>query len=100
MATEPPKFKVAKELTREDIFLSLARVPDSQRVFLGSSDGNVYSLDCSAEKFAPVAMAGHTSYVTGLALAGEHLVSGSYDSQLIWWNATTREQVRKFKAHD
>ena len=100
MAGEPPKFKVAKELTREDIFLSLARVPDSQRVFLGSSDGNVYSLDCSAEKLAPVSMAGHTSYVTGLALAGEHLVSGSYDGQLIWWNAATREQVRKFKAHD
>ena len=100
MAIEPPKFKVAKELTREDIFLSLASVPDSQRVFLGSSDGNVYALDCSAEKFAPVAMPGHTSYVTGLALAGEQLVSGSYDGQLIWWNPTTRELVRKIKAHD
>jgi len=100
MALETPKFKVAKELTREDIFLSLARVPDSERVFLGSSDGNVYCLDCSAEKLAPVAMPGHTSYVTGLALAGERLVSGSYDGNLIWWNPATREQVRKFKAHD
>src|SRR5262245_61723790 len=100
MAIEPPKFKVAKELTREDIFLSLARVPNSERVFLGSSNGSVYSLDCAAEKLDPVAMPGHTSYVTGLALAGETLVSGSYDGQLIWWNPKTREQVRKVKAHD
>jgi len=100
MAIELPKFKVAKELTREDIFLSLARVPNSEHVFLGSSNGSVYSLDCAAEKLEPVAMPGHTSYVTGLALAGETLVSGSYDGQLIWWNPKTREQVRKFKAHD
>lgn len=100
MAAEPPRLKVAKELTREDIFLSLARVPDSERIFLGSSDGNVYSLDCSSEKLAPEAMAGHSSYVTGLALAGEHLVSGSYDGQLIWWNPATRERLRSIKGHD
>ena len=100
MAIEPPKFKIAKELTRDDIFLSLARVPDSDRVFLGSSNGDVYALDCSAEKLEPIAMPGHTSYVSGLALAGEQLISGSYDGQLIWWNATTREQERKFRAHD
>jgi WD40 repeat protein len=45
-------------------------------------------------------MPGHTSYVTGLALAGEQLISGSYDGQLIWWNPTTHEQVRKIKGHD
>jgi WD40 repeat protein len=100
MPIDPPKFKIAKELTREDIFLSLARASDSERVFLGSSNGDVYALDCSMEKLEPVAMAGHSSYVTGLALAGEQLVSGSYDGQLIWWNATTREQVRKIKGHD
>ena len=96
----PPNFKVAKELTREDIFLSLARVPGSERVFLGSSDGNVYALDCAAEKLDPLAMPGHTSYVTGLAISGEQLVSGSYDGQLIWWNTATREPRRKIKGHD
>ena len=101
MAVDPSKFKVAKELSRDDIFLSLARLPDSERVFLGSSNGNVYSLDASVEKLEPLAMPpSHTSYVTGLALAGEQLVSGSYDGQLTWWNSSTREQVRKFKGHD
>jgi len=100
MAVEPPKFKIARELSREDIFLSLAHVPESQRAFLGSSDGNVYALDCAADKLEPVAMSGHKSYVTGLALAGEQLVSGSYDGQLIWWNTATRESVRAIKGHD
>src|SRR6185436_9452755 len=100
MAITPPRFKVAKELTREDIFLSLARVPGSERVFLGSSTGDVYALDCSVEKLEPIPMSGHTSYVTGLALAGEQLISGSYDGQLIWWNAITREPVRTIKGHD
>jgi WD40 repeat protein len=100
MPADPPKFKVAKELSREDIFLSLARVPGTERVFLGSSDGNVYSLDCAAEKWQPVAMPGHKSYVTGLALAGIQLVSGSYDGKLIWWNTTTGRAVRSIKKHD
>lgn len=100
MALEPPKFKPSRELSREDILLSIARVPESERVFFGSSDGNVYALDCAAEKFAPFAMAGHTSYVTGMALAREQLVSGSYDGQLIWWNTATRESVRTIKGHD
>ena len=100
MAIEPPKFKVSKELTREDIFLSLVRVPTTERVFVGSSNGDVHGLDCSAEKLEPLTMSGHSSYVTGLAIAGEQLVSGSYDGQLIWWNPATREQVRKIKGHD
>lgn len=100
MPADPPKFKVAKELSREDIFLSLARVTGTERVFLGSSDGNVYSLDCAAEKLQPVAMPGHTSYVTGLALAGGQLVSGSYDGKLIWWDISTGRAVRSIKKHD
>ena len=100
MATEPPKFKIAKELSREDIFFCLARVPDSERIFLGSSDGNVYALDGAAEKLELVAMPGHTSYVTGMALAGAQLVSGSYDRKLIWWNPATRRAIRSIKAHD
>ena len=100
MSIDVPQFTIAKELVREDIFLCLARVTGTEQLFTGSSDGNVYAVDCAAEKLQTVAMPGHTSYVTGLALAGDQLISGSYDGNLIWWNAKTRAQVRKFKAHD
>src|SRR5262249_1057149 len=95
-----PKYKLARDLGRSEILLCIARVPHSERVFLGASDGNVYALDAAADKLEPVVMEGHTGYVTGVAVSGDHVVSGAYDGNLIWWNATTRAQVRKFHAHD
>lgn len=99
-ATDPTKFKIAKEISRKDILFCLARVPQTQRLFAGSSDGSVYHFDLATEKAEPAAMEGHTGYVTGVALAGNQLVSGAYDGQLIWWNAESREKLRAFKAHD
>ena len=100
MPTDPAKFKVAKEISRKDILLCLARVPETKRLFAGSSDGCVYHFDLAEEKPEPVAMEGHTGYVTGVALAGKQVVSGAYDGQLIWWDAESRAKVRGFKAHD
>jgi WD40 repeat protein len=76
--------KLVKELGRPEIFLSLARVSNSSRLFVGASDGKVYDVDPLAEKpdFHP--LEGHASFVTGLAIAGDLLVSGSYDCKLLW----------------
>jgi WD40 repeat protein len=52
-----------------------------------------------AEKPDTVEYAGHESYVTGVALAGKHLVSGGYDGRLIWWDTETKQQVRSVQAH-
>jgi WD40 repeat protein len=95
----PDKLKVAREISRRDILLSLARVPRSQRVFAGSSDFNVYDIDLAQEKPEPREMAGHGSYVTGVALAGMQLVSGGYDGKLIWWDLESRQAVRTLEAH-
>lgn len=103
MAANPAKLKKVKELNRKDILLSLARVPKSNRLFCGSSDFKVHEIDLAPEKAneksEPKALAGHGSYVTGVAVAGKHVVSGSYDGRLIWWNAETRQQVRSINAH-
>jgi WD40 repeat protein len=96
-----PKYKLAKELSRKEIVFSIARLPNSQKLFLGGSDGNVYALDVSVEKPEAVTMAGHAGYVTGMAMgAAETLVTGSSDGQLIWWNAATREQIRTNNVHE
>src|SRR6185503_14179990 len=62
----------------------LARVPGSSRIFVGASDGNVYELDplVGQPEFRP--LAGHTSFVTGIAVAGDLVVSGGYDCKLLW----------------
>ncbi len=87
------------EVKRSGIFLSLAHVPGTSQVFTGCSDAKVYCVDVAGEKPEFLEMAGHESYVTGLALAGGQLISGSYDGRLIWWDVETRSLVRKVEAH-
>jgi WD40 repeat protein len=78
------KLTTLKEHSRKEIFFCLARAPGSERIFVGASDGNIYTVDSLAEKpdFHP--LAGHASFVTGVAVAGDLLVSGGYDCKLIW----------------
>lgn len=90
----PENLKLLKDQGAKEIFLSLARVKDSGRLFLGASDGKVYDLDLLAEKPEFKSWEGHATYVTGLALANETLVSGSYDGKLIWRSTVTGEPLR------
>lgn len=76
--------KIAREHGRKEIFLSLARVPGSSRVLCGASDGKVYDLDALAEKPDFKELEGHGPFVTGVAVAGQTLVSGGYDCKLVW----------------
>jgi WD40 repeat protein len=99
MAANPENLKLVKELGRKDILFAVARVPNTQRLFLGSSDFKVYELDLSTDKPEAKELGGHGSYVTGVALAGKFLVSGSYDGRLLWWDIDTRTQVRGVEAH-
>ena len=47
----------------------------------------------------PTAIARHESYVTSVTLAGNCLVSGSYDRKLIWTSIDDLSQVRSIDAH-
>lgn len=97
--SKPENLKIVKELGRKEILFSVARQPNTSRVFLGASDSKVYDVDVMAEKPEPVELAGHESYVTGTTLAGKYLISGAYDGRLIWWDTETRQQVRSINAH-
>ncbi len=78
------QLKSLREHSRKEIFFCLARVPGSSRIFVGASDGNVYVVDPLTEKPEFQPLAGHASFVTGVAVAGDLLVSGSYDCRLLW----------------
>lgn len=101
-APDPTKLKLAKEFPTKGTAFCVVRVPQSGRLWYGSSDFHVYEIDTAAEKPESVALPGepHQSYVTGLAIAAGNAVSGSYDGRLIWWNLETRERVREVAAHD
>jgi WD40 repeat protein len=98
-APNPDKLKLVKDFSRREIVFAVARVPETARIFFGCSDAKVYDADLAQGKLEPKEMTGHTSYVTGLALAGKVLVSGSYDGRLIWWDVEQHSQVRSVDAH-
>lgn len=96
---DPSQLKVAKQVTRKDILFGLARVPETSRVFVGSSDGNVYQLDLANEKAEPTEVARHESYVTSVAIAGDVVVSGGYDHRLVWTSVNDAKTIRSVDAH-
>jgi WD40 repeat protein len=93
------KIKLTRTIPRPGIVFALARVPGSGRAFLGGSDFKVYEADLDQEKPEFKELGVHTSYVTGVALAGPAVVSGGYDGRLIWWDAEKRTQIRSIEAH-
>jgi len=98
---DPNKLKMIKDLGSPGIAMAIARVPKSERIYFGCSDFQIHELDFAEEKPKPVPFdgPGHESYVTGLALAGDRLISGSYDGRLMWWNRKDRQPVRRVEAH-
>jgi WD40 repeat protein len=99
-----PALKLVKELKRDEIVFALGRVPGTRRLVFGGSDFRVYDVDLAAEKPEPHALGdhGHDSFVTSLAVVGNHrAVSGGYDGKLIWWDldAEGGKRVRTIEAH-
>lgn len=94
------KVRVAKTVTNPGDFLSIAREPDSERLWVGHADSKIYAIDFSEEKPAAKAVfEGHTSHVSGLGLAGKTLVSAGWDHKLIWWGTEKRDKIRTVDAH-
>ncbi len=101
MNSDPRRLKIFKDVRSTGIGFCLARVPNTDRVFVGSSDFHIHEIDFSAEKPKSVSFPGdgHDSYVTGLVIAGDVLISGSYDGRLIWWDTDQKKQIRTVDAH-
>lgn len=97
--SDPQKIQLVKELNRPGILFSLAHEAGGSRLFVGASDAKVHDMDVMAEKPEPREMTGHESYVTGTVLAGNQLVSSSYDGRLIWWDTDTLQPIRTVDAH-
>ena len=92
--------KIAREIKRKDILFSMAMEYETGHLIAGSSDSNLYAYDFTeAADTEPRPLAGHSSYVTGIALTRRWIVSGSYDGALIWWHRESGVQERRIPAH-
>jgi WD40 repeat protein len=97
--SSPDSLKVVKDITRPGAVFCLARWPGTTRVAVGCSDFKVYTADLEQAKPEFAEIGSHTSYVTGVAVSGESVVSGAYDGKLSWWDADKRTQIRSVEAH-
>ena len=70
-APNPDTLRLVKDFSRPVITFAVARLLDSETVYLGGSDFKVYSADLGASKFEPKELYAHETYVTGVALAGK-----------------------------
>ncbi|MFN3150316.1 WD40 repeat domain-containing protein [Bremerella sp.] len=98
MTADPNKLKSIKEISRPDILFAVAALSEAE-IFVGSSDFKVHRLNTQEEKAEPSELAGHTSYVTGLELVGDQLVSAAYDGKLKWWDLEKQTEIRSIDAH-
>lgn len=95
------RVKISKTVALPGDFLSVVREPNSERLWLGHSDSKIYAVDFAQEKPAATAVfEGHESYVSGLGLIGDTLVSAGWDRKLVWWDLQGRRVVRTVEAHD
>ena len=95
----PDSLKLVKEFGRPSIPFGVARVPNSGRIFFGSSDFKVSEADVTGVKFESKDLYSHESYVTTVALAGMTLVSGGYDGKMTWYDTVKNEKLRTTDAH-
>lgn len=96
---DPRNLKAIREISRPDILFSVARQPQSSRLFVASSDGKVLAIDAAEVKGPVKELANHKRYVTSLVLAGRVVISGSYDGKLIWWDLDKEKVGRTLDAH-
>ncbi len=95
------QFQSIKDIGTPDISLSITRVPNTERVVIGTSAAKLVEYDLAAEQPTPSEFGiAHTSYVTGAAWTAGGIVSGGYDRQLIWWDPETRAAIRQLPAHE
>lgn len=100
MPIDPQKIKPAKRVKRAGALFAMTPAATAGRIYCGGSDGHVYQVDLTAKKVEPKSLFQQKSYVSGLALAGDVLVSGSWDRSLVFWNVKTGKEIRRVeRAH-
>ena len=99
MPTNPRNLRSVRDSQRRDILLSVARVPNSARVLVASSQNKVYEIDTSQQNAEQIEHADHGRYVTAVRLAGNTVISGGYDGRLIFWDLPNRREIRTIGAH-
>jgi hypothetical protein len=104
MPLDPAKAKARLTYPHTGTFYALALDPAGGRLFGGSDDYAVHVFDLASDKKEAAARwTKHDNYVAALACVRRDsqtlVISGSYDRQLVWWDAGSGQPVRVVEAH-
>jgi len=105
MTIEPNKIESVAVYKHPLTFHSLAFDRARRRLFAGSADYGIHVFDLEkAERDAVGVWSGHENFVVALTFVDRDarpvVVSGSFDKQLVWWDAQDGAPLRFVAAHD
>ncbi len=90
----PRNLRTVREINRAGINFSVARVPNTARLLVASSENKIFELDASQANPTVHERADHGRYATCVRLIGNAVVSGGYDNRLIWWDLENNRAIR------
>ena len=93
--TLAPKLELMQEFLLPGDALSVAWDEMRERLYVGSTRGEIYQIDLTQPDPTPTPWQAHLTYVSGLALAAGHLVSVGSDHQMSWWDPDTHLRRRR-----
>ena len=98
-ATSPSEIKQLKKIDVSGDLLSVARLPGTEQLWMGSSGFMLYVVDLAPDNPQLESLQGHASYISGVVLAENAMVSAGWDRKLIWWDRESRQPTRTVDAH-
>src|SRR5260370_37882604 len=98
--SQPRNLRTVRQITRRDILFSVARLPNSDRLLVGSSEGKVFELDIGQPNGEARVLADHGRYVTSVRVAGGTAISGGYGRRLNCGDLGGGARGRALEAHD
>ena len=90
-----PKLELVQEHLLPGDALSVAWDEGRERLYVGSTRGEIYQIDLNLPEPKPVPWQAHLSYVSGLTLAAGQLISVGSDHQMSWWDPDTHLRSRR-----
>lgn len=103
MPLDPAKIKVVTSFKYDGTFRALCQEADGSRLLAGGDDNAIHVFDPAQTKAEAARWTKHDGYISALVALKEGgnsvIVSGSYDRQLIWWDAAAGKPLRSVEAH-
>ena len=93
--------KHQKTYEQPSALFALARDPQTNRLFAGGMDGAIWVLEGrKAKRSSRPSATPHANYLSSLAIAGDTVITGGFDRELVWTSLSDGKILRRRHAHE